>query len=303
MEEGQFFGVQNGAKAIGLYSIGTLQNVTSAKAAFIFTERQHIAEIWVGHRRVRRLPVAVPPGAVVVIASGDALVALWPVVQTDIGRDAPTRLVDAKGDLVLEMYNYLGVQKSFWESRWPGFFFRGRPVCGVYVETAERSAYADGKAFGDAVRAGALSAAIAPFFTYAGSGERLCTLEYSRAGAHLGLTADIMAWALKRRWTEHGDLLWPMLDAPTARQTDTGKVTVGDATLICGREPAWLFASPATGRYIAGYLGLSPSPVTLAVPGGRVELEAMGAGTLVWDNGRVVVEALGLRAQPVVIYT
>ena len=48
-----------------------------------------------------------------------------PLSRTDLGRDAPIRLVERGGDLVLELYNYLGPKKAFWEMRWPGAFFKG----------------------------------------------------------------------------------------------------------------------------------------------------------------------------------
>ena len=91
-----------------------------------------------------------------------------------------------------------------------------------------------------------------------------------------------------------------------ARQTLTGRVEVGDAVLECGRasegsaEPAWLFASPETGRYVAAYHGLQPVRLTLAVPSGTVEIAEMGTGVVVWDNGEVAVESVGIRSEPTV---
>ena len=96
-----------------------------------------------------------------------------------------------------------------------------------------------------------------PPYVYAGEGERLWTVEYARDGQALGIEVDLMAWTLKRRWTEAGDLGWPMLESPVARQARGGKVTVGDATLECGPEAGWLFACPERERWVAGYHGLS----------------------------------------------
>ncbi len=298
IDEGQFFGVQDGPRAIGLYTPASLGDCASAKAALIFTRRDLIDEVRVGDQLIRDLPAAIPPGQVLVIASGEALVAVRPLAISDIGRDAPIRLVEIAGDLVLEMYNYLGPKKSFWDMRWPGAFYKGRPRCGFYAEVAERSAYADARTFGQAVASGALRDDAAAPFVYAGEGERLWTVEYARDGKSLGLQVDLMAWRLKRRWTHRGDPGWPMLESPMARETRDGKVSVGDATLTCGPQAAWLFASPETGRWAAGYHGPDPAPLTLTVPGGRVEVEAMGSGTVVWDNGAAAVEAVGLRGTP-----
>jgi len=300
VDEGAFYGVQQGPRAIGLYTPQRLGSVFSAKAALIWTRRDLVDEIWIGDRQVEALPAEVPPGAVIVIGSGDALVAVQPLARTDLGRDAPIRLTEIQGDLVLELYNYLGPQKSFWELNWPGAFYKGRPQCGIYVEAAERSAYPDGRAFARVVAGGKIKDVTAPPFTYQAENERLWTVEYARDGQTLGIEVDLMAWAIKRRWTHAGDLGWPMLQSPVAQETRTGHIALGGATLTCGQEAAWLFASPATGRWVAAYHGLQPAPLTLTVPDGSVEVAAMGTGTLVWDNGEVTVEAVGLQGEPIV---
>lgn len=294
VEEGQFYGVQRGNRAIGLYTVGRLGTIHSAKAAFIWTQREWIDEIWVGERRVEVLPAEVPPGEVVVIGSGKVFFALLPLTRTDLGRDAPMRLVERAGELVLEIYNYLGPEKGFWEMGWPGAFYKGKPQCGIYLEVAERSVYPDGCAFGQVVASGSLVDATAAPFTYAAEGERLWTVEYTRAGQTLGIEVDLMAWALKRRWTQNGELGWPMLESQVARQSRDGHIEVGDATLDCGKESAWLFASPSTGRYVAAYHGLLPAPLALTTPGGTVEIPAMGTGVVVWNKGEVTVEALNV---------
>jgi hypothetical protein len=300
IDEGAFYGVQQGSRAIGLYTPRSLGSVFGAKAALIWTRRDLVDEIWLGDRRVETLPVEVPPGETVVVGSGDALVAVRPLTRTDLGRDAPIRLIEIQGDLVLEIYNYLGPQKSFWELNWPGAFFKGRPQCGAYVEVTERDAYPDGRVFAQAVASGTLKDVTAPPFIYQGEGERLWTVDYARGGQTLGIEVDLMAWALKRRWTHEGDLGWPMLQSPVAQETRTGHITLGSATLACGPEAAWLFASPDTGRWVAAYHGLQPAPLTLTVPDGSVRVAAMGTGTLVWDNGEVTVEAVGLQGMPTV---
>ena len=300
IDEGLFYGVQQGPRAIGLYTPQRLGSVSSAKAALIWTRRDLVDEIWIGDRQVKTLPAEVLPDETIVVGSGDALIAVRPLARTDLGRDAPIRLNEIKGDLVLELYNYLGPQKSFWELNWPGAFYKGRPQCGIYVEATERAAYPDGRAFARVVAGGATKDVTAPPFIYQGEGERPWTVEYTRDGQSLGIEIDLMAWALKRRWTHEGDLGWPMLQSPVAQETRSGHITLGGATLTCGPEAAWLFASPATGRWVTAYHGLQPAPLTLTVPEGNVEIAAMGTGTLVWDNGEVTVEAVGLQGKPAV---
>lgn len=300
IDEGLFYGVQHGPRAIGLYTPRSLGSVFSAKATLIWTRRDLVDELWIGNRRVETLPAEVPPSEIVVVGSGDALVAVQPLTHTDLGRDAPIQLTEIQGDLVLEIYNYLGPQKSFWELNWPGAFYKGRPQCGIYVEVAERSAYPNGQAFARAVASGALEDVTAPPFTYRGEKERLWTVEYARDEQTLSIEIDLMAWALKRRWTQAGDLGWPMLQSPVAQESKSGHIALGGATLTCGPEAAWLFASPATGRWVAAYHGLQPAPLILTVPDGSVEIAAMGTGTLIWDNGQVTVEAVGLQSEPII---
>ena len=299
VEEGQFYGVQQGPRAIGLYTLPKSPGViSSAKAALIWTGRALVDEIWVGERRITHLPAVVQPGETVVIASGEALFAVHPLARTDLGRSTPMRLVEIQGDLVLEIYNYKGTAKPFWELGLPGAFYQGRPQCGYYLEVAARSDYPDGRAFGQRVDSGLFNQETGPAYVFSGQGERCWRVEYARGGETLGIEIDLMLWQLKRRWTAAGEMGWPMLESPVARQNRQGEVIVGDARLTCGPEAGWLFACPQNGRYVAGYHGLQPAPLVLQTPDGRVEVEAMGTGIVVWDNGQVQVEAVGLSGAP-----
>ena len=300
IDEGGFYGAQRGPWALGLYTPRHLGATHSAKAALIWSERELVDEIWIGDRYVDDLPARVSPGQIVVIGSGSALIAVWPLTHTDLGRDAPIRLVEVQGDLVLEIYNYLGPEKRFWEMGWPGAFYRGTPQCGFYLEAAERAAHTDGQAFLRRVRSGTLRDTAQAPFVYAGDGERLWSVEYARDNRSLGIEVDLMAWKLKRRWTEDGEMGWPMLESPLARETRDGYVAVGDAVLTCGEDAAWLYASPRAGLWVAAYHGLEPGPLTLTVPGGQVRIAEMGTGTVVWDRGVVRVEAVGLAGRPAV---
>ncbi|MBZ0299397.1 MAG: hypothetical protein K8J31_06645, partial [Anaerolineae bacterium] len=230
MDEGHFYGVQQGPRAIGLYAPQDMSFCASAKAMFIFTGRDQIDEVWIGGQRVTTLPADVPEGAIVVVGSSGMWCALRPLSRSNAGRVAPLRLVEKDGDLVLEIYNYQGPRKAFWDMR-PGLnpFFKGYPHCGVYLEMAERSAYADGRAFGQVVARGSLhDEAEAPFVNDFES-ERSWTVDYARDGQTVGIEVDLMNWALKRRWTESGEQGWPLLESPAACETRSGQVTVGAA--------------------------------------------------------------------------
>ena len=246
-EEGRFYGVQAGSRAIGLYTpreLGAWSRCKSAKAVIVWVQRHRVDEIWIGSRKIDSLPMTVEPEQVVVIASGDIFTAVRPLTRTDLGRNAPLSLVEHDGHLLLEMCNYLGPAKTFWEQAYPGSFYQGKPQCGFYAEFAERSHYPDARVFGETVARGCFSDETDPPTTYEEGKERLWRIEYGRDGQSLGIEVDLMEWKWKRRWTQHGEVGFPMLESPIARQTRPGKVTVGAATLTCGEDAAWLFACP-----------------------------------------------------------
>ena len=205
------------------------------------------------------------------MASGGAYTAVRVLTRTDMGRSAPVRLNEIQGDLVLEIYNYLGQDKPFWEMGWPGAFYQGKPQCGFYLEMAERSSYADGRAFGQVVAAGRLDDLAAAPFVYAGDRPRPWNVSYARGGQELGLEVDLMEWKLLRRWTQAGELGFPMLEAPgqasgaaAARQSDSGEICLGQATLRwesrAGRQPrAGLVVCQPGHRALGGGL-LRPQP-------------------------------------------
>lgn len=298
IEEGKFLGVQQGAQAIGLYTPQNMTSCSSAKACFIFTQREYVDEIWVDDQVIEALPVDVTDGQTIVIGSGDALIGIRPLTRTDKGRNAPIRLIEREGDLVLEIYNYLGPEKPFWEMRPEWAFFQGYPQCGVFIELAEREDYPDGKAFGQTINQGKLTDIDDEPFTSDGTSPRLWSVAYERDGKKIGLEVDLMTWQMMRRWTQAGELGWSMLESPMVKQNRSGEVVVGDAILQCRTESAWLYANPEVGRWVAGYHGQTPSPLKLMLPVGQVEIEAMGTGTVIWDNGSVTVNAIDIQGEP-----
>ncbi len=301
-DEGRFWGVQDKTRAIGLYAprvIGARQPCSGLKLALIWMRRDLVDEIWIGDRKVEALPADVPEGETVVVGSGQMWTAVRPLTRTHLSYKPPLRLVERQGNLALEVYNYQGGAKTFWELGWPGSFYQGMPQCGFYAEVAPRAAYADGSAFAQTVAGGQLSDDAEAAFTYGGGDEeRLWNIEYERDGRSLGIEVDLMQWKLKRRWTEGGEQGWPMLESPLAQQTCSGKVEAGGAALECGKAAAWILASPRRRCWVAAYHGPEKAPLVFQVPEGKVEIESIGTGMVVWDNGRVSVEANDLRGTP-----
>jgi hypothetical protein len=211
-DEGDFFSVQQANRTIGIYGPQNFRHGSSAKAVLIWTQLAQVDEIWVGSERVAALPATVAPGEVIVIGSGDVYVAVQPLTITAMGKATPVQLVERDGDLVLELYNYQGPEKRFWEMNWPGAFYKGKPIAAFYLEMAARSDYRNGATFGETVASGTIVEHLDAAYTYPAEGERRYAISYQRAGEELGIDIDLMGWQLKRRWTEGGDLGWPALE-------------------------------------------------------------------------------------------
>ena len=281
-EEGHFYGVHERGRAIGLYAprgLDAWTRRTSAKAVLVWTEIEQVDEIWIGQHKVDSLPAAVPRSDVVVVGSGALWTAVQPLELTDLGGSAPIRLVELDGHLALEMYNYTGPAKTFWEMAKPGSFYQGQPRCGFYARTGRAHFdYASGANFAAEVASGALVDEAAPPATYTAGSERPLRVEYARDDRILGIEVDLYEWLLKRRWTQDGTLDWPMHESPYARQSASGQVSVGGATLTCDKGPVWLCACPGGKRYVAAYSGIEMTSLRLEVPGDVVELAEIGSG-------------------------
>jgi len=297
IDEGAFRGVQNKGSAIGVYSLAEpfagqkAGPASSVKTTIIWQDGASAEEIRIGNRKVD-LPAAVEDSETVVIVSGSSLSAVRPLSRSRLGNKTTAILTNRGNDLVLDLYSYSGEASEHADLHKAS---GGRHYGAFYFEIAERSEYADIDAFHQAVA----SASIEDTVIETDEGRQL-VIDYTRPDRKLGLEIGLERFELKRRWTEAGDLGFPMLDSSIARENRKGHVEVGDAVLTCGKEAGWVFAPPGTGRYVAAYHGLKPAPLKLVVPGGSVEIAAMGTGTVVWDNGQVSVDAIDLEGTPIV---
>jgi len=292
-DEAEYWGVQDGNRAIGLYAPTDMRACHSAKASLIWTDRRRVDGIWVGGQRVEDLPCSVQPGETIIIVSGDVYMAVRPLIVTPLGKEVPSELVERNGDLVLEIYAYRGPQKNFWELNWPGAFFKGHPCVGFYLELVDRGEFADGATFDRTIREGELTQNLEPAYTYAGNGERQYSVSYQRGGRTTGLTVDLMNWSLKRRWTADGDLGWPMLASNVAAQQPNGTVRVGEVSLASENGPIWLYAAPNGNCRVGGYLGHEETSLTLSTPDGAISVSGMGTGTVSLCKGSVEVASVG----------
>ncbi|MEM7737683.1 MAG: hypothetical protein AAF267_18040 [Deinococcota bacterium] len=299
VDEGMFYGVQHANKAIGLYTLARPAVINSAKLSFIVSGADKVDEVWLDGKHVPSNTFESDGDELVIITISEVYIAIKPLTRTQLGKTRPMRLVERGGDLVLDLYNYLGSNKSFWELDWPHFFHKGKVQCGIYMEVAKRTDYVDARAFRDHILSGTFTDDTADAFTFAGKQkagqqERCWSVSYARDGEELGIEVDLMQWQLKRRWTHAGELDWPMLEAPFAQQNATGLVECNGATLECNPASAWLYASPERDLFVAAYHGDEPSPLKLTTPTTTVTISSMGFGMVVLDRGELQVDALEL---------
>ena len=300
-DEGSFRGVQAGPRAIGLYTsreVDAWSRCSSAKAALIWSRAEDVDEVWVDGCRVSDLPADVPERSVIVVACGNVYIVVRPLERTALGLQAPVRIVEHRGTLVLEMYNYLGPAKTFWELANPGAFFQGYVRNGFFVEVVERSRYPSGTEVFEAVAHGQILEDLDEARTFDGVSPRKWSVSHSSDDHTLGLEVDLMRWQILRRWADGENLDFPMLSSPVALENRSGHIEVGNARLRCGSDAAWLVGVPDAELWVGAYHGPGASALTLEVPDGQVHLERLEAGMVVWDKGQVTIDAVGLEAAP-----
>lgn len=300
-DDGSFRGLLSGARAIGMYTspeVDAWSRVSSAKAALIWNDAEDVDEIWVDGSLIDDLPADLPDDSVIVIGSDSIYTVVRPLERTRLGAEAPVRIVNHRGSLVIEIYNYLGPAKTFWELGNPGAFFQGVVHNGFYAEVVAKRQYASGRAVYEAHASGTLCEELDEARTFNGANQRKWSVSYSRDERSLGIEINLMRWRILRRWADGEALGFPMLSSAIARQDRSGEIELGKARLRCGKSPAWLLAMPKAQLWVGAYHGPKAAEFALELPDGQVRIEELEAGTVVWDKGRVTIDAIGLRGEP-----
>ncbi|MCY3781508.1 MAG: hypothetical protein OXG78_14435 [Chloroflexi bacterium] len=303
-DEGSFRGVLAGPRAIGMYTSRELDawsRCSSAKAALIWSRAEDVDEIWVDGSRIGDLPADLPDRPVIVVGCGNVYILVRPLDRSKLGVDAPVRMVEHRGSLVLEMYNYRGPDKTFWELANPGAFFQGYVHNGFYAEVISKTPYHSGEEAFAALSNDRIHEHLDEACTFDGVNARRWSVAHSRDERQLGIEIDLMRWRIERRWDQRGDLGFPMLASPLAIQARSGQVAVGNARLRCGNDAAWLVGLPEAELWVGAYHGPEKSGLTLEAPDGRVHIEGLEAGMVVWDRGHVTIDAIGLQAEPNIV--
>lgn len=305
-DKGNFQGVQNGNRAIGLYAprhLNAMEHYSSAKSVIALPRwKSETDKIWVNEKLIKNYPALVPVDGVVVIESGSVMIGIKPFQLGNLGYGSHMEirhLDDKDKTLVFEMYNYQGPAKTFWELAWPGAFFQGYPANGWYTEVVEGDEYENGAEFAKTLKRGKVIDDLTAPFTYTGGEERLWEVEYARDGKALGMEVDMFNWfASGRRWNEDGEIVFEMLSSRYARQTMNGKIEIEDVTLECGKQSAWLYQSPDKKTIVAAYHGPEEAPFVLKTAEGNIKIQSVSSALVVIRNGKARIDALSMEGKP-----
>jgi len=290
-DEGTPIAAQSRSRAIVAYGLtARLRAATSYKLSVRMLGVGPETRIWCGDRRIDAFPAAVEPGEVVVIAEGGILVALVPLEPDDMGRDAPIEL-DVRGDmLTLDIYNYRGPAKPFWEYQSLGGAFFKRNVRNAFaMEVAGRADFAAADAFRRHVAAARIADSTGD--------DGVREIAYASDGGSVTLRYSLRDMRVVARVLDGVAHVAPMarggaLDGggPQWLQSRDALIELGGAKLMAGTTPKWLCADDDGRRYVFVNPSRDEAPLWLETPGVTVECDAFGFGRVAIDGAASSVE-------------
>lgn len=291
-EEGSFRGIRRGPTAIGVAMsrmLGADQSHTRAYLAVVWTDAASIENVHVNGNLVNDLPYDVPVGSDVFITTETLIVGIRVLGRTALGVNAPIRLVERDGMIALEIHNYLGPEKTFWELANPGAFFKGLPYCAFYSEVVEKDEWETEEQFMREFSNGLSTADLDETPGLGHINQRDLTTTYSRSGQTIGIKVDLVTSELIRRFTEQGDMDLPKMDSTYAQHSAVSPIEIGDSRLEFGSGDAWLLSMPDSELWVAGIQGEGPSDVTLNTENGQRKFSGMTSGLIVWRGDDIEV--------------
>ncbi len=283
-DEGRHVAVQDRNRAIVAYGLmPRIRPAHSCKLSIRLLGFSSDDELWVADRRIDAWLAPVAAGEPVVMTFGDAYLALIPLPQTDMGSAAPIALNRNEDTLTLDIYNYKGPPKSFWEHRSQGGpFFRGNVRNAFAIEVAERSAYPDMASFRRHIGAARL--------TDTTDAERRRRIEYASESGSVALTYSLRDMSLVERHHD-GAVYAP----PPARfgasggggqflQTAAASVDLGRSRLVSTPATKWLFADDDAREYVVTNPLSDDIQFCLWTPDAEIACDAFGFGRIALDE-------------------
>jgi hypothetical protein len=282
-EEGSFRGVQRGPTAIGVAmsrKLGAEQAHNRAYLAVVWTDAASIESIYVNGNLVTDRPLEISVESDICVVTETLMIGTRVLGRTTLGANAPIRLVEHDGMISLEIHNYLGPTKTFWELANPGAFFHGLPFCAFYTEVAERDQWEAVEQFMTEFSSGISAADLQESPGSGNANQRKLEARYSRLGQTLGIEVDLVTGELMRRFTEQGDMDLPKMTSSIALHSDSSPIIIGEARLDFGAGDAWLLSLPEQELWVAGIQGDKPTDVTLTTERGEQHFQGMTSGLI-----------------------
>ncbi len=205
-DEGQHVAAQHHNRAIIAYGLhARIRPVHSYKLSVRALGVGPGSAVWCGDTPVASFPRRVRPHEPIVVAEGGVYIGIIPLAPADMGSDAPIELDVRDGVLTLDIYNYRGPAKSFWEYQsLGGAFYKGNVRNGFILEVAERGEDADLDAFRRHIAASRITDTIDDAhereITYASEGGEIA-MRYSLWDMRL-IERRLTARCTQRRWRE-----------------------------------------------------------------------------------------------------
>jgi hypothetical protein len=231
------------------------------------------------------------------------MVALEP---SDMGSDAPIELRVSDGELVLDVYNYRGPAKTFWEHRsQSGPFYKGNVRNAVIIEVAAKGDFGTVDAFRKHVAAASIADSVDEDYAR--------EIVYASGGSTLSLRYSLWDMSVIERKRDGAPYVPPMgragaLDGagPQWLQSRDALIELGGAKLMAGRTPKWLFAGEAPRRCVFVNPSDEAAPVWFETSAVVVECDEFAFGRIEIDEGAATVAvdaldtigAIRLRSEP-----
>jgi hypothetical protein len=282
-EEGSFRGVQRGPTAIGVAmsrKLGAERAHNRAYLAVVWTDAASVESIYVNGNLVTDRPLEISVESDIYVITETLMIGTRVLGRTTLGANAPIRLVEHDGMISLEIHNYLGPTKTFWELANPGAFFHGLPFCAFYTEVAERDQWETVEQFMTEFSSGISAADLQESPGTGNANQRKLEARYSRLGQTLGIEVDLVTGELMRRFTEQGDMDLPKMTSSIALHSDSSPIIIGETRLDFGAGDAWLLSLPEQELWVAGIQGDKPTDVTLTTERGEQHFQGMTSGLI-----------------------
>ena len=296
-DSGSFVGVQNRNRAIIAYGLrARLRPTRSYKMSVHFLGAAG-AGVRIGERQIEGADVKedVAPGQAVCVAAGDAYVAIIPLAPSDMGAGAPIRLQRDGEKLTLDVYNYLGPAKQFWEHRsQSGPFYQGNIRNAAIIEVAETHEYESLDAFAAHVAMAMITDGV--------DDDRVREIAYASEGGSVSLRYSLIDMSVRGRVIDGTPYTPPAaragaLDGRGAQVVASreGLMQAGRTKLLAGTGPKWLIADDDAGLAVVIKPTADEAPVWLETATSILECEAFGMGRIELDDGApaVSIEAAG----------